>query len=148
MSQIPSYTGNAKDYLQKWTELYRSDLVNDILPFWLKHGMDREHGGVYTCLDRDGSLMDSEKSVWFQGRCGWTFAAAYNSVEKRPEYLEAAKSCVEFIEKYCFDKDGRMYYQVAADGTPIRKRRYVFSETFAVVAFAEYSRATGEQKYA
>lgn len=52
------------------------------------------------------------------------------------------------MEKHCFDKDGRMYYQVTAEGVPIRKRRYQFSETFAAITFAEYSRATGDKSYA
>ena len=42
--------------------------------FWLEHGMDREHGGVYTCLDRKGEIYSTDKSVWMQGRCGWMFA--------------------------------------------------------------------------
>ena len=41
--------------------------------FWLEHGMDAEHGGVYTCLDRTGQVYSTDKSVWMQGRCGWTF---------------------------------------------------------------------------
>jgi N-acylglucosamine 2-epimerase len=100
-------------------------------------------------VDRDGSLIDTRKSVWFQGRAAWTFATAYTKVEQRPEYLQAAKSCVEFIEKFCFDsKDGRMYFQVTKEGVPVRKRRYVFSETFAAVAFAAYSIASNDRKYA
>lgn len=42
--------------------------------FWLKYGMDKEHGGVYTCIDRTGRLFSTDKSVWMQGRCGWTYA--------------------------------------------------------------------------
>jgi N-acylglucosamine 2-epimerase len=111
--------------------------------------LDRENGGVYTCLDREGRLMDSTKSVWFQGRCAWVFAAAYNEIERRPEYLEMARSCIEFSDAHCYDRtDGRMYFEVTADGTPLRKRRYVFSECFAAIAKAEFARATGEMHYA
>ena len=56
------------------TALYRTTLLEDVIPFWLKHGLDREHGGIMTALDRDGSVLDTDKSVWFQGRAGWTFA--------------------------------------------------------------------------
>lgn len=35
-----------------------------------------------------------------------------------------------------------------ADGTPLRKRRYVFSESFAAIAMAEYSKASGDKTYA
>ena len=92
--------------------------------FWLENGMDPVNGGVYTCLDRDGSLMDSTKSVWFQGRFGWMAAYAYNHIEKNKEWLKASKSGCEFIEKYCFDpKDGRAYFEITEDGVGLRKRR-------------------------
>ncbi len=135
-------------YLKHWAELYRQDLTENIMPFWLKNGLDRVNGGVYTCLDREGRLMDSTKSVWFQGRFAFTCSFAYNNVEQRPEYLEAAKLTLDFIEKHCFDTDDRMYFEVAADGTPLRKRRYIFSESFAAIAMAEYAKATGDKTYA
>ena len=139
---------DVKDYISYWRSLYKDDLLNDIMPFWLKYGLDRENGGVYTCLDRDGSLIDTTKSVWFQGRFGFTTAFAYNNVQKNPEFLVASKSCIDFIEAHCFDTDGHMFFEVMADGTPLRKRRYVFSEGFAAIAMAEYSIATGERHYA
>ncbi len=135
-------------YLKHWAELYRQDLTENIMPFWLKNGLDRVNGGVYTCLDREGRLMDSTKSVWFQGRFAFTCSFAYNNVEQRPEYLEAAKLTLDFIEKHCFDTDDRMFFEVAADGTPLRKRRYIFSESFAAIAMAEYAKATGDKTYA
>lgn len=137
-----------KNYFLNVAAKYKAELVDNILPFWLKNGMDSVNGGIYTALDREGELLDSDKSVWFQGRAGWIFAYAYNSIDKNPAYLEASRSCVEFIEKYCFDTDGRMFYQVTAQGVPVRKRRYVFSETFAAIAFAEYSIASGNAEYA
>ena len=137
-----------KEYIKQWAESYKRDLTENIMPFWMEHGWDKVNGGVYTCLDRDGSLMDSTKSVWFQGRFAFICAYAYNNVEKNPLWLEAAKSTLDFIEKHCFDKNGRMYFSVTADGKPLRMRRYVFSETFAAIAMSEYALATGEQKYA
>ena len=139
---------NWNEYLKGWSQRYRDDLVNNIMPFWLKNGLDRVNGGVYTCVDRDGSLIDSTKSVWFQGRFAFVCSFAYNTVEKNPEWLAAAKSTIDFIEAHCFDKDGRMYFEVMADGTPLRKRRYVFSESFAAIAMAEYAKASGDKSYA
>ncbi|MBE6294515.1 MAG: N-acylglucosamine 2-epimerase [Bacteroidales bacterium] len=139
---------NWKKYLSEWGECYRNDLTKNIMPFWLEHGLDRVNGGVYTCLDRDGALMDSTKSVWFQGRFAFVCSFAYNTVEKNPEWLDAAKSTLDFIEAHCFDSDGRMYFEVTADGRPLRKRRYVFSETFAAIAMAEYAKASNNAEYA
>ena len=139
---------NVNEYLSNWAACYKKDLTENILPFWLKNGLDRKHGGVYTCLDRDGSLMDTTKSVWFQGRFGFIAAYAYNNIEKNPEWLAASKSCIDFIEAHCFDADGRMYFEVMEDGTPLRKRRYVFSEGFAAIAMSEYAIASGDHTYA
>ena len=139
---------NVTEYLKVWADSYKHDLTADILPFWLANGLDRKHGGVYNCLDREGRLMDSTKSVWFQGRFGFVAAYAYNQVERNPEWLEASKSCIDFIEAHCADADGHMYFEVAADGTPLRKRRYVFSECFAAIAMSEYAIASGDKRYA
>src|SRR5512146_2369876 len=81
---------------------YRDTLLNDVIPFWMLHGLDREHGGFLTAVNRDGSLIDTDKSVWFQGRAGWMFATLYNTVQKNPEWLEVSRSCIEFSRKHCF----------------------------------------------
>jgi N-acylglucosamine 2-epimerase len=131
-----------------YATLYRDTLLHDVMPFWLKHGMDREHGGIMTCVDRDGSLIDTDKSVWFQGRAGWMFATLYNTVEPRSVWLEAARSCVEFSRTHCFAPEGKMYFSVTREGAPLRMRRYVFSESFAAVSYAAYAKATGEARAA
>lgn len=139
---------NVKEYIKSWAESYKKDLTENIMQFWMEYGLDRENGGVYTCVNRDGSLMDTTKSVWFQGRFAFICSFAYNNVEKNQEWLDAAKSTLEFIEKHCFDEQGHMYFSVTAEGKPLRKRRYVFSETFAAIAMSEYALATGDQHWA
>src|SRR5512137_1042756 len=89
--------------------LYRGTLLEDVIPFWLRHGLDREHGGMLTALDRDGTVIDTDKSVWFQGRAAWMLATLYNTVEHRAEWLEAARSCIEFSRRHCYAPDGKMY---------------------------------------
>lgn len=59
-------------------EKWRVDLVDNVLPFWLAHSLDREHGGYFTCLDRDGTLLADDKYHWLQGREVWTFSRAHN----------------------------------------------------------------------
>ena len=137
-----------KKYLETWAKSYKEDLTQNIMPFWMKYGVDKKDGGVYTCVDRDGSLMDTTKSVWFQGRFAFVCAYAYNHIEKNEDWLAAAKSTIDFIEKYCFDNDGHMYFSITHDGRPLRKRRYVFSETFAAIAMSEYALASGDRSYA
>jgi N-acylglucosamine 2-epimerase len=129
--------------IKQLKDLYRDVLLNDIVPFWSKHSIDWVNGGYYSYLDRDGSILNTDKSVWILGRQCWLYSRLYNTVEKRTEWLEAAKNGYDFLNKYCFDSDGRMFFQVTKDGKPLRKRRYFFSETFAVMAYVEYAKAAG-----
>ena len=122
---------------------FKHYLTSDVLPFWLNNAIDKEYGGIFTQLKRDGTVYGTEKSVWFQGRALWVFSKAYNYIDKNPAYLEAAKAIFRFLPK-CTDTDGRMFFTVTRDGRPIQKRRYYFSETFAAIGCAQYSRATGD----
>jgi len=125
-------------------DTYRDGLLADVVPFWLRHGLDREHGGVLTCLDRDGTVYDSDKSIWFQGRFGWLLGTLCTEVEPRAEWLEGCRSCVTFLRRHGFDADGRMFFTVTRDGRPLRKRRYVFSEMFASMALAAWAAAASD----
>ena len=114
--------------------------------FWVKNGWDRVNGGVYTCLDRAGKIYSTDKSVWMQGRCAWTFARLCILYGARPEWLDFSRSCLDFADKYCVnrEKGGRMYFTVTAEGNPLRQRRYNFSEGFYAIANAEYAALTGD----
>ena len=126
-------------------EIYRRELFDSVIPFWLKHSLDRVNGGQFNALDRDGAVFDTDKSMWLQGRALWMFAKLYNEVEQRSEWLAAARHIYDFIMRCGFDSDGRMFFAVTADGRPLRKRRYLFTETFGVIGLAEYARATGDE---
>lgn len=120
---------------------YRRTLLDDVVPFWMRHGFDREHGGFITGLDRDGTIVDTDKPVWAQGRGAWLLATLFNTVERRAEWLDAAESALGFLRRHAFAGNGKMYFLLARDGRPLRMRRYVFSEAFASIAFAAHARA-------
>jgi len=128
--------------------LYRDGLLEDTLPFWFPRCFDADYGGFFTALDRDGTVIDTDKSIWHQGRISWLLATLYTTVEPRPEWLAWSRSGIEFLRRYGFDSDGRMFFQVTRDGRPVRKRRYVFSEAFAALAFSMYASASGDKKAA
>ena len=134
-------TPSDKDHL---IETYRNGLLEDVLPFWIEHSVDREYGGFITSLDRDGTVLDTDKGIWQQGRFTWLLATLYNTVDKNEDWLRIAKHGIDFIDRHGFDADGRMFFQVTRKGLPLRKRRYVFSEAFASMAYASYARATND----
>ena len=137
-----------KEELQKLYNFYSDQLLNDTVPFWFPRSFDLEQEGFLLMRDRDGSLLDDDKAVWIQGRATWLLATLYNTVQPRKEWLAGAELGYNFLKKHCFDTDGQMFFHVTRDGRPIRKRRYFFSETFAVIAFAAYAKATGNETIA
>ena len=126
-------------------EFYRDMLLNDCVPFWFPRCVDQTHGGFLHCVDADGTCMDTDKSVWATGRMSWMLLTLYNTVEKNPLWLQWAESGLAFLDKHGFDSDGRMFFHLARDGAPIRKRRYAYSESFASIAFAAHASATGSK---
>lgn len=135
-----------KTEIKKYREFYHNHLLNDCIPFWLNSDLnDEKFGGYITSVDRKGKKYNTDKSIWFQGRGLWTFSALCSHYGNRPEWLRMAQSGKEFLEKYGTDKDGRMFFQVTRDGKPLRKRRYIFSESFFVVGMAEYAMLTNDR---
>ncbi len=131
---------------QRFALTYREGLFHNVLPFWLKHGVDRELGGILCSLDRDGTVVDTDKGIWQQGRFTWLLGKLFNHVERNEEWLEIAKRNLDFLDEFGFDPvDGRMWFHVTKEGRPIRKRRYAFSESFAAIAYGEIAKATGER---
>ena len=137
-----------KELLKSQQEWIRGEL-EACTNFWLKNGWDKENGGVYTCLDRWGKIYSTDKSVWMQGRCAWTFSYLCHVYGIKQEWLDFAKSCLDFMEKYCInrEKGNRMYFTVTADGKPLRQRRYVYSESVYAIANAEYYALTKDEVY-
>ncbi len=127
---------------------YRDGLLQDTLPFWMKHCVDLEHGGFLFALDRDGARLSSDKFLWLHGRFVWLLSTLYQTVEPKTEWLELARHGLGFIRRYGFDADGRMFFMVTQDGRPLRKRRYLFSEAFTVMALAAYASAAKDEEAA
>lgn len=132
----------------KFAERYHDELFDRVLPFWLEKSQDRECGGYFTCLDRKGDVYDTDKFIWLQGREVWLFAMLCNRVEKRPEWLACAVQGGEFLRRYGHDGNYNWYFALTRDGKPLVEPYNIFSYTFAAMAFAQLSLATGNEEYA
>ena len=128
--------------LRTYTQQYRDALLNDVLPFWMKHSPDREYGGYFTCLDRAGKVFDTDKFIWLQARQVWTFAMPYNRVEARADWLEMAEHGAKFLLKHARAADGSWYFSTTREGQPLVQPYNIFSYCFATMAFGQLSRAT------
>ena len=145
---IPIYNGNNSMDFEKLASLYKDELLDSVLPFWLEHSQDHEYGGYFTCLDREGKVFDTDKFIWLQCREVWMFSMLYNKVEKRKEWLDCAVQGGEFLKKYGHDSYYNWYFSLDRSGRPLVEPYNIFSYTFATMAFGQLSLATGNQEYA
>lgn len=133
---------------KKLAQQYKSELLDRVMPFWMEHSIDKEMGGYFTCLERDGEVFDTDKFVWLQGREVWMLATLYNKVEKKAEWLEAAIQGAEFLKRYGHDGNLNWYFALDREGHPLVEPYNIFSYTFAVIAFGQLALATGNEEYA
>src|SRR5579883_2324103 len=132
--------------LQHYAEKYRAELLDRVIPFWMNHSLDREHGGYFTCLTRDGRVYDSRKYLWMQGRAVWMLARLYNELEPREEWLDAARLILEFLRSHGRDEHGRYYFSLTPDGKPSFYQRKPYAAVFAMLGMLEFSKATGDRE--
>ncbi|HEY9828705.1 MAG TPA: AGE family epimerase/isomerase [Stenomitos sp.] len=125
---------------------YKTALLDDVISFWEKHSIDRQHGGYFTCLDRSGSVYDTDKFVWLQNRQLWMFSTLYNQVEARQDWLDIAAQGANFLAQHGRDAEGNWYFSLTQDGRPLVQPYNIFSDCFAAMAFSQYALASGKEK--
>lgn len=133
---------------KKLSEQYKSELLDNVLPFWLENSLDLEYGGYYSCLDRMGQVFDTDKFIWLQAREVYMFASMYNKMEKKLEWLEAAEHGAAFLLEHGHDGNYNWYFAIDRAGNPLVEPYNIFSYTFATIAFGQLHLATGNPRYA
>jgi N-acylglucosamine 2-epimerase len=125
---------------------YQNALLQDVIPFWEKYSLDREKGGYFTCLDREGTVYDTDKFIWLQNRQVWLFSTLYNQLEKRQNWLDIATHGADFLAKHGRDADGNWYFSLDRVGNPLTQPYNIFSDCFAAMAFSQYALAMGDEE--
>ena len=127
---------------------YETELRDSVIPFWENHCVDREYGGYFTSLDRDGSVYDTMKYAWMQWRIVYMFAELHLAGYRKPEYVEIAKQGFDFLYRHGRDEAGRYYFALNREGVPAMAPYSLFSDCFAAMGSAKLFKLTGQEHYA
>jgi N-acylglucosamine 2-epimerase len=119
---------------------YRTALLNNVIPFWEQQSLDHEFGGYFTCLDRVGTVYDTDKFIWLQCRQLWMFSTLYLQVEPRPQWQAIARLGAEFLRRHGRDAEGDWYFSLTRAGQPLIAAYNIFSDCFAAMGFSQYAR--------
>ncbi|KJF42835.1 AGE family epimerase/isomerase [Draconibacterium sediminis] len=134
--------------LKALSKKYKNELLTNVIPFWENNSIDKQFGGYFTCLDREGKVFDTDKFIWLQARQVWMFAKLYNEVEQRQEWLQIALDGAAFLQKYGHDGNLNWYFSLTREGKPLVQPYNIFSDCFATMAFGQLGKATGNEEFA
>ena len=126
--------------------IYRAELLERTVPFWMQHAIDWEYGGILTCIGDDGRVISTDKYMWSQLRAIWTFSALYNRVLPAPEWLDVANLIFEFAAKHGRDEQGRWVFAVDREGKPLEGATSIYADGFAIYGLTEFARIAGDRQ--
>src|SRR5690606_28850391 len=133
--------------MKEFVERYRKELLENTMPFWVKYSNDKEYGGFLTCLERDGSVFDTDKFMWLQGRQIWTMSMLYEKVEQRPIWKNIAEQGAAFILRNGRDEAGDWYFALNRTGQPLVQPYNIFSDCFASMGLGALYKITNKDEY-
>jgi N-acylglucosamine 2-epimerase len=143
-TDVLNFTDNS---IKEYTALYKNELLQHVLPFWLNNSKDIQNGGYFTCLDRTGKVFDTDKFMWLQGREVWCFSYMYSNIMPNKDWLQMALHGAAFMEKYGRDAEGNWYFSLTQEGKPLVQPYNIFSDCFATMAFAALDKASPNEVY-
>lgn len=130
---------------KKSPDLYRDNLLENIIPFWMKHTFDRTYGGIGNVVDDEGKTINHDKYLWSQGRALWTFSALYNRIENRPEWIDFADHIYRYLSTHGRDNQGRWMYRLDKDGAILDHDISIYVDGFVMMGLEEYYTATANE---
>ncbi len=126
---------------------YGASLFDDVVPWWMEHSLDREFGGYYSLLERDGRRWADDKYMWMNGRQVWMLSHLYNTCGGNPAWLDAARLGAEFMKEHAFKDDGRMHFRLTREGQSRSEVLSLYTEVFGAIAMAELAKALDDESY-
>ncbi|MBI4582157.1 MAG: AGE family epimerase/isomerase [Planctomycetes bacterium] len=142
--------------------LYARTLLEDVIPFWQRHGLDPT-GGINSCIQDDGLLVSRDRWGWSQWRAVWVFSHLYNAIEPRAAWLDSARAIHRFVSDHgpmtatprqarglspsktsCLgpEQDGHWPMLMDAEGRVQRGYESIFNDGFAIYGLVELWRAS------
>jgi mannobiose 2-epimerase len=137
-------TGQA---IHLWIQQARSELWQNIMPFWTRHSVDSVHGGFIGRMSND-LVVDSNaaKGLVLNARLLWSFSAMHRFT-KNPDCLKLAHRAYDYILRHFWDAEHEgAFWNLHPDGRPLNTCKKTYGHAFLIYAMAEYYQCTGKEE--
>jgi len=130
---------NITNELSKYRDYFSKELHEDILPYWMKYGVEKAGHGFYGAVDLDGNpVLTANKTSVLNARILWTFSAAA-MLEGNKDYGAIADKAFRVVTEDFEDKEfGGYYMELSPDNKVANDIKHTYAQAFVIYALCKY----------
>ena len=128
-----------KQELKKYREIFNKELHDNILPYWMKYGVEKNGHGFYGAVDLNGTpVLTANKTSVLNARILWTFSAAA-ILEGNEEYAAIADKAWRVVTEDFEDKEfGGYYMELSPDNRVANDIKHTYAQAFVIYSLCKY----------
>jgi N-acylglucosamine 2-epimerase len=146
MEQLGMVHKSSRMTFEELKNFLENHLLQDVVPFWMKYGLDKENGGLFSCINDEGVIQSRDKFIWSQARGLWTFSALYNRIKTRKEWLDVADGLFQFLKDHGRNSQGYWIFRTDEKGKMLQDAESIVTDAFAILGLVEYAKATDNKE--
>lgn len=119
--------------------IFKNELTTNILPFWMRFGLNKEGNGFHGAADLKGTpVLIANKSCVLNTRILWTFSEAARMYDSK-EYANVAEVALNVVLEHFYDKEhGGFFMELAPDNSVVNDIKHTYVQAFAIYALSKY----------
>ena len=128
-----------KDELKRYRDYFSKELHEDILPYWMKYGVEKNGHGFYGAVDLDGNpVLTANKTSVLNARILWTFSAAA-MLDGNEAYAAIADKAYKVVTEDFEDKEfGGYYMELSSDNRVANDIKHTYAQAFVIYSLCKY----------
>lgn len=136
-----------QEELRSHHQAFESELVNDILPYWIQHGVKPGKEGFYGAADLHGNPVEANLSCVLTARILWTYSEAAIVYRNHDGYAQMAHLAYRVLqEKFIDPVNGGYFMEIAPDGSVAADIKHTYAQAFVIYALSKYMELVQDDK--
>lgn len=125
--------------LTRYKKAFETELLSNILPYWIKYAVEKNGHGFYGAVDLNGNpVLEANKTSVLNARILWTFSEAAKNFGK-PEYAEMADKAYKVVTQDFEDKAfGGYFMELTSANAVANDIKHTYAQAFVIYALCKY----------
>ncbi|MBK9391271.1 MAG: AGE family epimerase/isomerase [Bacteroidetes bacterium] len=130
---------DTKTELKRYREFFSKELHGNILPYWMKYGVEKNGHGFYGAVDLNNEpVLTANKTSVLNARILWTFSAAA-MLDGNKEYAAMADRAYRVvIEDFEDKKYGGYYMELSSSDKLANDIKHTYAQAFVLYSLCKY----------